>query len=75
MKRESLADPPCGYGASQEHQDGIQLEGPHFDHESRVDYRDRNELVMSDLDAREALEDRNELMLSDKRERSPRGEE
>jgi hypothetical protein len=56
MKRESLADPPCGYDALQECQDGIQLEGPHFDHESRIDDRDRNELMMSDLDVREALE-------------------
>ena len=30
---------------------------PYFDHESRIDYRDKNELMMGDLDAREALGD------------------
>jgi len=33
---------------------GSSLKVPHFYHERRVDYRDRNELMMSDLDAREA---------------------
>ena len=31
---------------------------PRFDRESRVDYGDGNELMMSDLDAREAIGDR-----------------
>jgi len=30
---------------------------PYFDHESRIDYRDKNEFMMGDLDAREALGD------------------
>ena len=33
---------------------GSSLRVPHFYHERRVNYRDRNELMMSDLDAREA---------------------
>ncbi len=37
---------------------GPGLRVPRFDHESRIDYRDRNELMMSDLDAREAFGDR-----------------
>src|SRR5260221_13769229 len=37
---------------------GSSLRAPRFDHESRIDYRDRNELMMSELDAREAIGDR-----------------
>ena len=37
---------------------GSSLRVPRFDHERRIDYRDRNELMMSDLDVREALGDR-----------------
>jgi len=33
---------------------GSSLRVPNFYHERRVDYRDRNELMMSDLDVREA---------------------
>jgi len=35
-----------------------------FDHKSRIDYRDRNELMMSDLDAREALMARRQSAVS-----------
>ena len=37
---------------------GSGLGVPRFDHESRVDYRDGNDPMMSDLDPREALGDR-----------------
>ena len=33
---------------------GSSLRVPHFDYRSRADYRDRNGLMISDLDAREA---------------------
>src|SRR5260221_8419953 len=47
---------------------GSSLRVPRFDHESRIDYRDKNELMMSDLDVRVALGDR-----SDTEQRRPTG--
>ena len=37
---------------------GSSLRPSCFDHKRRIDYRDRNKLMMSDLDARKALRDR-----------------
>ena len=37
---------------------GPSSRSPRLDHESRIDYRDRNELMVGNLDAREALGDR-----------------
>ena len=44
-------------GNSNDSKETISSRVPPFDHESRIDYRDRNECMMSDLDTREALGD------------------